>query len=82
MAKFLQQPIPVSTRYAIGPHDAAELKKLYEELPFAAMRAADALRTNGTALEGPALQRFRDEEANVAEIFERIKQVLRLTGRS
>jgi hypothetical protein len=86
MAEFfsrgLQQPTLASTQFAIGPQDAAELKKLYEELPFAAMRAADALRTNGIPLEGPALQRFRDEEANVAEIIRRIQQILHSTGRS
>jgi hypothetical protein len=46
------------------------------------MRAADALRTDGTPLEGLALQRFLDEEANVADIMRRIEQILRPTGKS
>jgi hypothetical protein len=74
MLKFssrILQPI----RVPIGPHDAAELKRLYEELPFAAMRAAETLRTNGMVLEGESLQRFLDEEANVAEIIRRIKAI-------
>jgi hypothetical protein len=74
--------LPAGRRFAIGPQQAAELKKLYEELPYAAMRAADTLRTDGTPLEGPALQRFLDEEANVADIIGRIQQILHPTGKS
>ena len=46
------QRLPGTPRrqYVIRPEEAAELRALYEELPYAAMRAAEALRTDGTTL--------------------------------
>jgi hypothetical protein len=74
--------LPAENRFGISVPKAADLKKLYEELPYAAMRAADTLRTDGTPLEGPALQRFLDEEENVANIIQQIQQILHPTGKS
>jgi hypothetical protein len=39
-------PFPKS-RYSLSPDEVAELRSLYEELPYAAMRAAEALRVDG-----------------------------------
>jgi hypothetical protein len=49
------QRLPFATPkrpYFIGPQDAIALRELYEELPYAAMRAAAALRADGTILRG------------------------------
>ena len=63
-------------RRVLPSHEVVELLRLYEELPYASMRAAEALRIDGAALRGDALERFRDEELAVAAIIERIKQIL------
>jgi hypothetical protein len=76
------EPPERRTYFVIGPKAAAELRELYEELPVAAMRAAETLRTNGMPLEGEALRRFFDEEADVAEIIRRIRAVLQSPGKS
>jgi hypothetical protein len=54
----------------------AELRALYEELPFAAMRAAEALRSDGTFLRGDDLLPFWRADNAVAEIIERINEIL------
>lgn len=59
----------------ITPEEGAELQRLYAEYPIASKRAAEALRTDGLPLEGAALKRFLDEEAKVAAIVRRIKEI-------
>jgi hypothetical protein len=63
-------------RYVIRPEDAKELRKLYEELPYAAMRAAEALRTGGTTLRGDDLLPFLRAENAVTEIIQQINEIL------
>jgi hypothetical protein len=64
-------------RVVVSGHEVVELLRLCGELPVASMRAAEALRKNGgMPLEGIALQRFLDEEAEVTEIIGRIKVIL------
>ena len=67
----------------ITPEEAAELERLYAELPQAYERAAAALRTEPRhRLEGASLARFMEEEEKVATIVRRIKEILGTTGRS
>jgi hypothetical protein len=71
------QTLPVlKSRYTIRPEEAAELRALYEELPYAAMRAAEALRTDGTMLRGDDLLPFWRADNAVAEIIQRINEIL------
>jgi alanine-alpha-ketoisovalerate/valine-pyruvate aminotransferase len=64
-------------QYVIRPEDAIELRALYEELPYAAMRAAEALRTDGTTLlRGDDLLPFLRAENAVTEIIQRINEIL------
>jgi hypothetical protein len=62
--------------YVIRPEEAIELRELYEELPYAAMRAAEALRTDGTTMRGDDLLPFLRAENAVAEIIQRINEIL------
>ena len=62
--------------YFVGPEDAIALRELYEELPYAAMRAAEALRTDGTTLRGDGLLPFLRAENAVTEIIQRINEIL------
>ena len=62
--------------YFIGPEDAIALRELYEELPYAAMSAAAALRTDGTILRGDDLLGFSRAEDAVTEIIRRIDEIL------
>jgi hypothetical protein len=62
--------------YFIGPEDAIALRELYEELPYAATRAAQALRTDGTILRGDDLLGFSRAEDAVTEIIRRINEIL------
>ena len=53
------------------------MRELYEELPYAAMRAAEALRSGGTTpLRGDDLLPFLRAENAVAEIIQRINEIL------
>ncbi len=71
------QPWPaLKSRSTLRPDEVAELRALYEELPFAAMRAAEALRSDGTFLRGDDLLPFWRADNAVAEIIERINQIL------
>jgi hypothetical protein len=73
------QRLPFTTPkrpYFIGPGDAIALRELYEELPYAAMRAAAALRTDGTILRGDDLLDFSRAEDAVTEIIRRINEIL------
>jgi hypothetical protein len=73
------QRLPFTTPkrpYFIGPEDAIALRELYEELPYAAMRAAEALRTDGTILRGDDLLDFSRAEDAVTEIIRRISEIL------
>jgi len=64
------------TLFYIGPEEANELRELYEELPYAAMRAADALRTDGSPLRGDDLLPFWRADNAVREIIQRIGEIL------
>jgi hypothetical protein len=64
----------------ISVEEGEELKRLYAEYPIASQRAAAALRTSGKPLEDAALQRFLEEDAKVATIVRRIKEILGITG--
>ena len=73
------QRLPFTTpkrSYFISPEDAIALRELYEELPYAAMRAAAALRTDGTILRGDDLLDFSRAEDAVTEIIRRINEIL------
>ena len=71
------QPWPVlKSRYTLRPDEVTELRALYEELPYAAMRAAEALRTDGTFLRGDDLLPFWRADNAVAEIIDRINEFL------
>ena len=59
----------------ISPELGIELKRLYADLPAAYKRAAEALRTHGEPLEGELLRRFLEEDAKVAAIVKRIKEI-------
>jgi hypothetical protein len=63
-------------RYVIRPEEAIELRELYEELPYAAMRAAEALRSGETTLRGDDLLPFMRAENAVTEIIQRINEIL------
>jgi hypothetical protein len=78
MAKALRsQPISgLKSRYTLRPDEVAELRALYEELPYAAMRAAETLRTDGTFLRGDDLLPFWRADNAVAEIIDRINEIL------
>jgi hypothetical protein len=62
--------------YVLSPDEAVALRELYEELPYAAMRAAEALRTDGTTLRGDDLLAFVRAENEVTGIIERINEIL------
>src|SRR5260370_35064755 len=64
------------SRYAIRPEEAIELRGLYEELPYAAMRAAEALRRGGITLRGDDLLPFWRADTAVTEIVLRINEIL------
>lgn len=72
---LLPFPVPKAP-VGLRPEDAVELRRLYEELPYAALRAAETLRTDGTMLRGDDLLPFRSAESAVAEIVERINAIL------
>ncbi|WP_407178756.1 hypothetical protein [Bradyrhizobium sp. STM 3562] len=73
-----QQPFPAlpKRRFVIRSEEAIELRSLYEELPYAAMRAAEALRADGAALRGDDLLPFWRAENAVTEIIQRINEIL------
>jgi len=62
--------------YVIRSDEAIALRELYEELPYAAMRAAEALRTDGTTLRGDDLLPFVRAENAVTDIIQRIDEIL------
>jgi hypothetical protein len=74
------QRLPPGTprrQYVITAEEAAELRALYEALPYAAMRAAEALRTDQTTrLIGDDLLPFLRAENAVTEIIQRINEIL------
>jgi hypothetical protein len=57
------------------PDEEAELQRLLRALPEATKRATDALRKIGPKLDGPALQRFREEIAKVRIMKQRIDEI-------
>ena len=68
-------PFPKS-RYSLSPDEVAELRSLYEELPYAAMRAAEALRVDGKYMTTDDLLPFWRADNAVAEIIARINEIL------
>jgi hypothetical protein len=58
----------------ITPAEAAELRQLYDDLEEASTAAAEALSTRGLA--GLALTRFRELNARVVAIVDRIDAIL------
>jgi hypothetical protein len=61
---------------AILPAEARELQSLYDRLPSASSAAAQALRSAGSAPEAAAFQRFRELDAYVETIVDRIREIL------
>jgi hypothetical protein len=72
-------PFPKS-RFSLSPVEVAELRGLYEELPYAAMRAAEALRVDGKHMMTDELLPFWRADNAVAEIIERINEILMPRG--
>jgi hypothetical protein len=70
-----QRPVPAG-KGVITPAEARELRRLYAELPNAAAAAREALKPGSGPLTGDALQRFREIDARVVEIIDRIKAIL------
>ena len=68
-------PFPKS-RYSLSPDEVAELRSLYEELPYVAMRAAEALRVDGKRMVTDDLLPFWRADNAVAEIVARINEIL------
>jgi hypothetical protein len=66
-----------SGKSAITPDQAEELRELYSELQEGATAAAEALGTTGAVPQGMAFQRFRELDGRVAELVERIQEILR-----
>jgi hypothetical protein len=62
----------------INPREAAELRRLYVELPQAIRRAAGALRTEPPShnLEGEALARFLEADGKVGDLMRQIQKIL------
>jgi hypothetical protein len=73
--KLTVPSLPKSRAY-IRSDEAVELRRLYEELPIAAMRAAEALRTDGKPLRGDDLLPYWRAENDVFEIIEKINEIL------
>jgi hypothetical protein len=65
---------PYRTRRSAA--EARELQKLYDHLPTASLEAAEALRSAGRTPTDAALQRFRELDAYVRTIIDRIKEIL------
>jgi hypothetical protein len=65
----------MAPRSTITPKEAAELQRLYAVYNEASMRAAEAMRTGGAPLVGPALQRVLDEDTRAGRAMQRIKEI-------
>ena len=67
------------TKKSIPPAKTTELNQLYKALAEATKRAADALgdEVPGRILEGEALARFEAEDAVVAGLTQRIREIRR-----
>ena len=81
MAKPQLLPFPSlfpKSRFSLRPEEVAELRSLYEELPYAAMRAAEALRSDGKHMIADDLLPFWRADNAVAEIIESINEILTL----
>lgn len=79
MAKPQPLPFPSpfpKSRFSLRPEEIAELRGLYEELPYAAMRAAEALRVDGRHMIADDLLPFWRADNAVAEIVQRINEIL------
>jgi len=71
----------MTAKPTITPAENAELTQLRADYETASVRAAATLRTGGRPLEGELLRRHRDEEAKVAAIVRRIKEINGTTGK-
>jgi hypothetical protein len=56
--------------------EAQELQNLYDRLPNASSAAAEALRNTGGVPTAAAFQRFRELDAYVDTIVDRIREIL------
>jgi hypothetical protein len=65
-------------RSILTKHDAQQLSELYRQIPGAAWTAANRLNIvpPAQALEGADLQRFLEAHARLAEILERMRNIL------
>jgi hypothetical protein len=59
----------------IFPEEDGELDQLRKSLLEATKRATEALRKIGPTMDGPALQRFREEIAKVRIMQQRIDEI-------
>jgi hypothetical protein len=85
MAKPQLLPFPApfpKSRFSLRPEEVAELRGLYEELPYAAMRAAESLRVDGRHMIADDLLPFWRADNAVAEIVQRINEILTPKGLS
>jgi hypothetical protein len=65
----------MAPRTVIFPEEDGELQQLREGLLEATKRATEALRKIGPTMDGPALQRFREEIAKVRIMQQRIDEI-------
>lgn len=66
----------MAQREVITPDEHQELKRLYRELERLSALAADELRTDGQPLTGEQLARFLNEDAKVAAISRKIREIV------
>lgn len=66
----------MAQREVITPDEHQELKRLYRELERLSALAADELRTDGQPLMGEQLARFLNEDAKVAAISRKIREIV------
>jgi hypothetical protein len=62
----------------VSPQEAEELQRLNTEYFDATRRVAEAIRTGGGPLIGPALQAVLDGDLRAAKALQRIKQIYRI----
>jgi hypothetical protein len=65
----------MAPRTVIFPEEDGELRQLRKSLLEATKRATEALRKIGPTMDGPALQRFREEIAKVRIMQQRIDEI-------
>jgi hypothetical protein len=65
----------MAPRAVIFPEEDGEREQLRKALLEATKRATEALRKIGPSMEGPALQRFREEVAKIRIMQQRIDEI-------